>query len=98
MFEKKLRALMKSHNLTVTELAQRAGVPRTNIQQWLTGSSPNIIQVDKVASYFDLTVDELVFGRKPKSSVEELFTEALIHTGHYKISITKLTKKDESEE
>lgn len=30
--------------------------------------------------------------------VEELFTEALIHTGHYKISITKLTKKDESEE
>ena len=98
MFEKKLKALMKSHNLTVTELAQRTGVPRTNIQQWLTGSSPNIIQVDKVASYFDLTVDELVFGRKPKSSVEELFTEALIHTGHYKISITKLTKKDESEE
>jgi len=90
MFEKKLKALMKSHNLTVTELAQRTGVPRTNIQQWLTGSSPNIIQVDKVASYFDLTVDELVFGRKPKSSVEELFSEALIHT--------KLTKKDESEE
>lgn len=98
MLEKKLKALLKSNNLSVTELAQKTGVPKTNIQGWLTGASPNIVQVDKVANFFNLTVDELVFGRKPKSSMEELFTEALIHSGHYKISITKLVKKEGSEE
>lgn len=98
MLDKKLKSLLKSNNLSIAELAKRAGVPKTNIQQWLQGATPNVYQVEKVATYFGLTVDELIFNRKPKSSVEELFAEALIHTGHYKISITKLTKKDESEE
>lgn len=97
MLEKKLKALLKTHNLSVSELSQRTGVPRTNIQAWLTGTSPNVVQVDKVANYFNLTVDELVFGRKPKATLDEMFTEALIHSGHYKISITKLVKKDEED-
>jgi len=97
MLEKKLKALLKSKNMSVTELSKATGVPKTNIQQWLVGSAPNIIQVDKVASFFNLTVDELVFGRAPKSSLEEIFLEALIHSGHYKISITKLIKKDEED-
>jgi transcriptional regulator with XRE-family HTH domain len=98
MLDKKLKALLKSNNLSIAELAKRVNIPKTNIQQWLQGATPNVYQVEKVATYFGLTVDELIFDRKPKSSVEDLFAEALIHTGHYKISITKLTKKDESED
>jgi transcriptional regulator with XRE-family HTH domain len=98
MLEKKLKALLKSKNMSVTELSKATGVPKTNLNSWLVGSSPNIQQVDKVASYFGITVDELVFDRKPKTSIDELFTEALIHSGHYKISITKLVKKDDSED
>ncbi len=98
MLDKKLKALLKSHNLSVAELANRVDVPRSTIQQWIAGTAPNIYQLEKVASYFKLTVDELAFGRKPKASVEELFTEALIHSGHYKISITKLVKKDGEDE
>ena len=97
MFEIKLKALLKSKNMSVAELAKATGVPKTNIQQWMTGSSPNIIQVDKVANFFNLTLEELVFDRRPKNTIEDLFTEALIHTGHYKIQITKLSKKDDSE-
>lgn len=95
MFDKKLKSLLESHNLSVAELAKRTGVPRSTIQSWIAKATPNIYQVEKVANYFNVTVDELVFDKKPKNSVEELFTEALIHSGHYKISITKLTKKDE---
>lgn len=97
MFEKKLKALLKSRNMSVTELAKATNIPKTNIQQWLTGSSPNITQVDKVAIFFNISLEELVFDRKPRSTVEDLFSEALIHTGHYKIQITKLSKKDEQE-
>lgn len=98
MFDKKLKALLKSHNLSVTELANRTNVPRSTIQQWISGTAPNIYQVEKVASYFNVSIDELVFDKKPKGSMEELFTEALIHTGHYKIQITKLTKKGDTDE
>jgi transcriptional regulator with XRE-family HTH domain len=97
MLDKKLKALLKSKNMSVTELAKATGVPKTNIQQWMTGSSPNIVQADKVAAYFGISLEELVFDRKPKNSIEEIFSEALIHTGHYKIQITKLTKKEEGE-
>jgi len=98
MLGKKLKSLLKSHNLSISELASRTKVPKTNIQGWLNGSSPNIEQLDKVANYFGITIEELAFDRKPKNVIEEIFTEALVHTGHYKIQITKLTKKGESDE
>lgn len=97
MFDKKLKALLRSHNLSVAELAKRTGLPRSTIQQWTAGGTPNVYQLEKVATYFNITIDELVFDKKPKQAIEELFTEALVHTGHYKIQITKLTKKDESQ-
>lgn len=95
MLGKKLKSLLKSHNLSISELASRTKVPKTNIQGWLNGSSPNVEQLDKVATYFEITIEELMFDRKPKNAIEDLFSEVLVHTGHYKIQITKLTKKDE---
>lgn len=97
MLDKKLKGLLKAHNLSVSELSKKTGVPKTNIQQWLTGSAPNVYQLDKVAAYFKISIEELMFARKPKTSIEGLFEEALVHTGHYKIQITKLTKKDEEQ-
>ncbi len=98
MIDKKLKALLKTKNLSVTELSKATGVPKTNIQQWLTGSSPNINQVDKVAQYLGVTLEELCFDRKPKNSLEDLFQEILVHSGTYKIQVTKLNKKDEGGE
>lgn len=93
MLEKKLKSLLKTHNLSISELASRVKVPKTNIQGWLNGSSPNIEQLDRVALYFGISIEELVFDRKPKNKLEELFEEATVFSGHYKIQVTKLIKK-----
>jgi transcriptional regulator with XRE-family HTH domain len=93
MFEKKLKELLKKNNLSMTELSKRVGVPKTNIQQWLTGSVPNIVQLNKVAEYFNMTVDEIYFDEKPKS-VETFVSELKIHEGIYKIAITKLNESE----
>lgn len=98
MFDKKLKTLLKSHNLSVAELAKRTGLPRSTIQQWTAGGTPNVYQLEKVASYFNITIDELVFDKKPKNLIEDIFNETLIHSGEYKIRISKLTKKGESDE
>lgn len=97
MFEKKLKSLLESHNLSVNELSKRTGVPKTTIQQWLTGTNPNLNQLDIVASYFKITIDELAFGRKPKTSLEAILDEVQIHTGVYRVSISKLVKNDNDE-
>lgn len=97
MLEKKLKSLLKIHNLSLSELAKVTGVPRSTMAQWGSGSAPNVYQLEKVASHFGISIEELCFNRKPKSSLDELFTEALVHSGHYKISITKLTKKNEDD-
>ena len=90
MFEKKLRALMESRNMKLNELAKVTGVPKTNIQQWMTGSAPNIFQIDRVATFFGISLEELVFDRKPMKSNQEDVIEA----GTYKVTISRLTKKD----
>jgi transcriptional regulator with XRE-family HTH domain len=89
MFDKRLKALLSQKGWTVTELAKKTGISRTTIQSWTVGAKPSIYEIDKVATVFDMTIDELVFDRKPKNSLEEFFSEAEIHTGHYKIQITK---------
>ena len=94
MFEKRLKNLLEKNNISVSELAKETGIPATNIRQWLTGTAPNINQIDKVAQYFQMSVDELVFGRKPQSKIENLMTELKIHDGIYRVSITKLENKE----
>lgn len=94
MFDKKLKKLLQSHNLSVTDLAKLTGVPRSTIQLWTAGGTPNVYQLEKVATYFKITIDELVFDKKEKQPTEDLFIEEFTHSGHYKIQITKLTKKD----
>ncbi len=98
MFDKRLKVLLKEHNMSVTDLAKKTGISRTTIQSWTSGTKPSVYELDKLCNIFNMTLDELVFNRKPKVSVEDIFSEVLIHTGHYKIQITKLTKKDQDED
>jgi transcriptional regulator with XRE-family HTH domain len=93
MFKKSFKALLEKHNLSVTELSKRVNVPKTNIQQWLTGSTPNLVQLNKVAEYFNMSVDELYFGRQLKT-LESFVSELKVHEGIYKVSITKLQDTD----
>ncbi len=99
MLEKKLKALLKTHNLSLAELAKKVGVPRSTIAQWGSVSDPNVYQLAKVAAHFGISIEELCFDEKPKaSSLDELFSEVVISNGIYKIEIKKLVKKDDGEE
>ena len=97
MFDKRLKALLAEKKMTVTSLAKATGISRTTIQSWTVGAKPSVYELDKVATVFKMTIDELVFDRKPKVSVEDLFHETEIHVGNYKLRITKLTSKDEDD-
>lgn len=61
--------LRKSRKLTQAQLASALGIGRTNISNWEKEvSSPNLDQVQKMANYFGITVDELMSAELQKSN------------------------------
>jgi transcriptional regulator with XRE-family HTH domain len=97
MFEKKLKEMLEKNRLTVAELSRQTGVPKTNIQQWLTGTSPNIKQIDKVASFLNMSIEELYFDRKPKTNPTSALSDKIeIKEGAYRLIIEKINPTNQS--
>ena len=62
-FHQKLQELRKQKELTQEELAQSLYVSRTAISKWESGRGyPNIDSLKAIASFFSVTVDELLSG------------------------------------
>ena len=93
MLKDKLRELINEHDITVASLARKTGVPKTNINSWLTGTAPNIEQLYKVAQFFDVPIEYLAFGKEVDDPMSEFMDKFHVHTGLYEISIKKVTPK-----
>lgn len=62
-FNKKLQELRKQKGLTQEQLASSLYVSRTAISKWEAGRGyPNIDSLKAIATFFDITVDELLSG------------------------------------
>ena len=71
-FYEKLQALRKSRGLTQEELAEALYVSRTAISKWESGKGyPSIDSLKGIATYFSVTVDELLSGEKLLSIAEK---------------------------
>lgn len=65
MLAENLKSLLKNKEMSVTELARKSGVPKTNLLAWQSGNNPRIEQLLKVANFFGVTVDFLLTGEEP---------------------------------
>ena len=71
-FCEKLQQLRKSRGLTQEELAEALYVSRTAVSKWETGRGyPGIDSLKEIASYFSVTIDELLSGDKLLSIAEK---------------------------
>ena len=59
-----LEYLLYKHNLTITGLARRTEIPKSTLHNWICGVSPkDTRKVHRLAKYFDMTIDELLFQK-----------------------------------
>ena len=96
MLGKNLEEILKRKELTVTELAKATNIPRTTLLGLIKGtsSSPNLSQLDTVAQFLSVSIEELAFGRKQKTpDIGEILTSAEVHTGIYRLTLEKLSEK-----
>ena len=62
---KNLKNLLDKQGMTASQLSRATKVPNSTIQNWLTGLEPrNLLQLKKVADYFDVSVDLHLYGSK----------------------------------
>ena len=58
----RIEELREAHGIPRKELARLVGVPEATIRNWIRGSEPSIIAVSKIAEYFKISVDVLLYG------------------------------------
>lgn len=88
-----LKKLLKKHDLTVAKLSRATGVSQKTLHSWLDSKTPsNLDSVKKIANYFDLTLEELLFGEvpKPKNKLEEYHDE--IQAGIFEVILKRVKK------
>lgn len=68
----RISAKRKEKGITQEELANHLGVSKPAVSKWESGQSyPDILLLPVLASYFDITVDELI-GYEPQLTQEEI--------------------------
>ena len=63
----RIQELSKEHGLSVRELGRKLDIGETTIYKWKT-QSPKLVVLEKVADYFDVSVDYLVGRTETKST------------------------------
>ena len=71
-FNEKLQELRKEKGLTQEELAQRLYVSRAAVSKWESGRGyPGIDSLKAMASFFGVTIDEMLTGKEALGVAEE---------------------------
>lgn len=93
---KNLKNLLDKRGMTPSQLSRATKVPNSTIQNWLTGLEPrNLIQLKKVADFFDISVDLLVYGgkketKRDRSAISEFADE--INAGTFEVVLRRVKK------
>ena len=77
-FSDNISRLRRERKITQEQLADFVGVTKASVSKWETGLSlPDVLILPRIASFFDVTIDELL-GYKPqlsKEQIEKLYAE-----------------------
>ena len=89
-----LRSILNEReDINIAKIARLSGVPKANIAGWLNGSSPNLIQLDKVATLLGVSLEYLAFGRREHAKFAPP-KRIILNDGSYEISIKKIPATD----
>lgn len=65
--DKNLKKMMTTKKMSLKTLSTEVRVPSSTIHGWLNGAAPkSLIDLKRIADYFDLSIDELCFGKNEK--------------------------------
>jgi transcriptional regulator with XRE-family HTH domain len=85
----RIRALRKQKDITQEDLSRTISTKRENITNWELGrTKPDIDAVEKIANYFNVTLDYLISGNVQQTPSETLLLSKNGTGGHKLVDIT----------
>lgn len=95
MFSVRLKELREAYKLNQTELGEILGVTNQTVSNWENGNiAPSIEMVEKIANYFKVSVDYLLFRMDSLTiKVNNLTLEQIAHVQSIVNDIEELNRK-----
>lgn len=95
MFSIRLKELREAYKLNQTELGEILGVTNQTVSNWENGNiAPSIEMVEKIANYFKVSVDYLLFRTDSLTiKVNNLTLEQIAHVQSIVNDIEELNRK-----
>ncbi|AJI22721.1 helix-turn-helix transcriptional regulator [Priestia megaterium] len=74
----RMRSLRESKELTQKQLADKLGIPNQNVSNYERGfRQPDYDTLQKIASFFEVSIDYLITGNEYRVSSDEMWKELL---------------------
>jgi transcriptional regulator with XRE-family HTH domain len=87
-----LKRLMADNDVNAAQVSRATGISSRTIHNWLSGQPPrDVRQLKKVADYFKVTLDQLVFGNESQRSALEEFKDE-INAGIFEVILRRIKK------
>jgi transcriptional regulator with XRE-family HTH domain len=104
-FKVRLLRLLADRDLTLSDAANRAGIPKSTLNNWSNGTMPTDFEaIDRLAVVLGTDLPHLLLGRAPRSkaaavTVNDLYVEGeAIFNGLCRLTITPLVARKGSED
>lgn len=87
-----LHRILKRQNMSLTELAKKAKVPKSNLHSWTTGANPRLDQLKRVSDVLQVSLHELAFGAADpyEPTSEEILKE--LFTGDVRVTLHRIER------
>lgn len=66
----KIKTLCKNRNITVAELERKLDISNGQVRKWQDGKYPTADRLKKVADYFGVTTDSLLYDEVDEKEIE----------------------------
>ena len=92
-----LKSLMKNMNISAKALAEKTSIPRTTISEWLGDRTPKLSEdIIRLSDFFNVSLDYMLTGKS--ATLQNKYKNIMIHQGHFKITIQRLSRLDTDDE
>ena len=90
VFGENLRRFMENEGLSQHQLAKKLNMNRSSLHNYLNGILPQgLISMIKISQVFDISLDELIFGRRETRRGQSL--SALAKEEKYEVTIKRIS-------
>jgi transcriptional regulator with XRE-family HTH domain len=92
VLDKNLKKLLQKKGITAAQLARDTKIAPQTLNNWLSGYEPrSLLQLRRVADYFEVSVDYLAYGISPSRSAIQEFNEE-INAGVFEVVLRRVKR------